>query len=367
LWYPFVFDKEVRVNRIAKFMQIIDPQAPGRKWLVWTMAFIITLSAIGGILTLHRWSDASHRVVELMSEIEGQANRLSAIEWEAMSRKGLLPELRHSHRQVRDQLDRDFSELSQYVEDDSFWEIRRVYGAYIQATDEEFRLLDSQRFADAMRVDDEKVDSAYLALIELISQARARYTAASRWTLLAVDVGSASVLIFAAISIGLLFSRYERLQRGRQVLLVEQTALRRSEQRFRSLVHNTSDIIAILDPLPPTFTFVSDSIRRILGHRPEDLIGSDIFSFIHPNDAAIMQRFLASCAYSVGATYMAEVRIRHSNGDWSVVEAFGDNRMNDAAVRGIVVNFRDVSERKRIEEDLDQRQIELELPDRKLH
>jgi PAS domain S-box-containing protein len=357
----------IRVSWIAKFMQIVDPHVSGRKWLVWTMAFIITLSAIGGILTLHRWSDASHRVVELISEIEGQANRLSAIEWEAMSRQGLFPELRHSHEQVRNQLDRDFSELSQYVDDDSFWEMRRIYSAYAQATDEEFRLLDSLRFGEAMRVDDEKADSAYLALIELISRARARFTASSRWTLLAVDVGSASVLIFAAISIGLLFSRYERLQRGRQVLLAEQTALRRSERRFRSLVHNTSDIIAILDPLPPTFTFVSDSIRRILGHRPEDLIGSDIFSFIHPNDAAIMQRFLASCAYSVGATYMAEVRIRHSNGDWSLVEVLGDNRMSDAAVRGIVVNFRDVSERKRIEDDLDQRQIELVLPDRKLH
>ncbi len=348
-------------------MRIIDPQASCRKWLVWTMACIITLSAIGGMLMLRHWCDDGHRVVELISDIEGQANRLSAIEWEAMSRKGLLPELRHSHDQVRNQLDRDFSELSQYIEDDSFWEIRRTYGTYIQATDEEFRLLDSLQFAEALRVDDEKVDTAYVTLIDLISRARVRYTAASRWTMLAVDVGSASVLIFAAISIGLLFSRYERLQRGRQVLLAEQSALRRSEQRFRSLVHNTSDIIAILDPLPPSFTFVSDSIRRILGHRPEDLIGSDIFSFIHPNDAAIMQRFLASCAYSVGATYMAEVRIRHSNGDWSVVEAFGDNRMNDTAVRGIVVNFRDVSERKRIEGDLNQRQIELELSDRKLH
>ncbi len=348
-------------------MQVVDPHVSGRKWLVWAVAFIITLSAIYGILTLHRWSDASRRVVELMSEIEGQANRLSAVEWEAMSRKGLFPELRHAHRQARGRMDRDFNELNQYVDDDSFWEIRRIYAAYVQAADEEFSLLESQRFGEAVRVDDEKVDTAYLALIESISRARARYAASSRWTLLAVDVGSASVLIFAAISIGLLFSRYERLQRGRQVLLAEQTALRQSERRFRSLVHNTSDIIAILDPLPPNITFVSESIRRILGHRPEDLIGRDIFSFIHPDDAVIMQRFLASCAYSIGATYMAEVRIRHSNGDWSAVEVLGDNRMNDAAVRGIVANFRDVSERKRIEDDSDQRHIELDLPDRKLH
>jgi PAS domain S-box-containing protein len=151
------------------------------------------------------------------------------------------------------------------------------------------------------------------------------------------------------------------------VLVVEQKALRRSEERFRSLVHNTSEIIAILDPLPPTITFVSESIRRILGHRPEELVGRDIFSFIHPSDATAMQSFLASCAYNVGATYTTEVRIRHSNGDWSPVEALGDNRLNDAAVRGIVVNFRDISERKRFEEDLEQLQIDLDLPDRKLH
>ncbi|MSP38187.1 MAG: PAS domain S-box protein [Deltaproteobacteria bacterium] len=348
-------------------MRIIDPQASGRRWLVWATASVITLSAIYGILILRHWCDNSHRIVTLMGEIEGQANRLSAIEWEAMSRKSLTQELKHSRQQVSSQLVRDFNELRQHVEDESFWEIRRVYSAYVQATDEEFHLLESARFAEALKVDDDKVDTAYAELIDLISRARLRYTAAARWTMLAVDIGSSLLLVLAAISIGVLFSRYERLQRGRQVLLAEQKALRRSEQRFRSLVHNTSDIIAVLDPLPPTITFVSDSIRRILGHRPEDLIGSDIFTYVHPNDAAVMQRFIASCAYNVGATYVAEVRIRHHNGDWSVVEAFGDNRMNDSAVRGIVVNFRDVSERKRIEEDPDQQQIELELSERKLH
>ena len=182
-----------------------------------------------------------------------------------------------------------------------------------------------------------------------------------------MDIGTSLVLIVAAISIGFLFSRFEQVQRIKQVLLAEQNALRASEERFRALVHNTSDIIAILAPLPPTIQFVSDSIRRILGHRPAELIGSDFGKLVHPSDASALQHFLANCAYSAGSTYMVEVRIRRANGDWSLVEMFGDNRVKHPAIRGIVVNFHDVTERKQVEEFLEQRQIELELPDRKLH
>lgn len=348
-------------------MKFFTLQDSGKEWLVWAAAFLITLSAIGGILTLHRQANESHRVVNLLKDIEAQVNRLNALEWEAVVRKSWIAELKESQQFVRRQVERAFDQLTHYVDAETLEEIRRPYRDYLQVIDEEFRLLDAKRFAEAMRVDEGKVDPAYDALVDVIAQAQMRYANSSRWTILAVDVGSSSALILAAISIGYLFSRFEQVQRVKQVLLAQQDALRTSEERFRSLVHNSSEIIAILNPLPPTVRFVSDSIRRILGHQPADLIGTDISKLIHPRDAAAMQRFLASCAFSAGSTYMTEVRIRRSNGEWCPVEIIGDNRVKEVAIRGIVINFHDISERKSVEDDMDRGDFEFEPSDRKLH
>lgn len=348
-------------------MSILEKLETRKEWLVWSVAVFITVSAICGILTLHRWSNESHRVVSLLSSIEAQANRLNALEWEATARKELIAEVRRSQQFARHQLDRTFAEITRLVDDNNLLELRIAYREYLRAVDNQFRLLDNRQFAAARGIDDEQVDPNYDALIDAIGQAQIRYSAGSRWTMFLADIGTSLMLIAAAISIGFLFSRFEQIQRVKQVLLAEQNALRSSEERFRSLVHNTSDIIAILAPLPPRVLFVSDSIRRILGHKPAELIGTDFGRLVHPADSSALQHFLANCAYSAGATYMVEVRIQRANGDWSLVEMFGDNRVKHPAIRGIVINFHDVTERKQVEEFLEQRHIELDLPDRKLH
>lgn len=348
-------------------MDIIYKNHSSKKWLVWTIALAITILAISGTLTLHRWSNASHRAVALLSDLEVQASRLSALEWEAMARKGVNSELKSAHLLTRKRMDRTLEELSRYVDEADFSALRNVYREYVQAMGEEHRLLEAKQFALAIEIDDAKVDPTYDELIDVIGQAQLRYAASSRWTIIAVDAGSTAVLLLAALSIGLLFSKFEQVQRLKEVLVAEQNVLRQSEERFRALVQNTSDMIAILDPLPPTIKFMSDSIHRVLGHRPESLLGTDVSKLIHPDDGGKMQRFLANCAFNPRSTYLAEVRLRHSNGSWSQVEMFGDNRVDDTAIGGIVINFRDISERKSIGEVFDSQQTNFALPERKLH
>ncbi|HET7005172.1 MAG TPA: PAS domain S-box protein [Candidatus Binatia bacterium] len=306
-------------------------------------------------------------MVELLSQIESLANRLSATEWEAVARHGLITELKHSQQLVRFELDRVFAELHRHATDEELLAIHKTYRAYIDAIDEEFRLLEHTRIAEAIRMDDEKVDSTFDALIDLLGHAQIRYAAASRWTIFAADIGSSLALILAALFTGILFSRYEQVQRGEQVLLAAQNALRQSEARFRSLVQNASEVMAVLNPLPPTVLFISDSVRRILGHNPDRLTGSDFGKLVHPDDGGKMQRFLANCAYSSALTHTIEVRLRRGDGQWTTVEIFGDNRLADPAVGGLVVNFRDVSEARQIEAALTQKGYEFDPTDRKLH
>ena len=348
-------------------MNFFNLQDARKEWLVWGAAFLITLTAIAGILLLHRKSTESHRVVSLLKDIESQVNRLSALEWEALARKNLGAELNASRQFARGEIARAFEQLNQYIDEPSRAEVRGSYRAYLEVIDQKFDSLDAKQFADARRADKEGVAPAYEALVAIIRQAQVRYANASRWTILAVDVGSSTALILAAISIGFLFSRFEQVQRVKQVLLTQQSTLRSSDERFHALVHNSSEVIAILNPLPPTIRFVSDSIRRILGHRPADLIGTDISKLIHPKDAGAMQRFLVNCAFGAGSTYMTEVRIRRSNGEWSPFEIIGDNRVKESTIRGIVINFHDISERRPVEEDWEQGSMEIDSPDRKLH
>ena len=128
-------------------------------------------------------------------------------------------------------------------------------------------------------------------------------------------------------------------------------ALKRSEERFRALVRYASDIIVILDA-EGTILYESPAVERVLGFRPEERIGTDAFSHIHPDDLATVRSKFAQLLEEPDHRFSAEYRTRDSNRIWRHFEAIGTNLLDDAVVRGIVVNTRDISERRRAEEAL---------------
>jgi PAS domain S-box-containing protein len=126
-------------------------------------------------------------------------------------------------------------------------------------------------------------------------------------------------------------------------------ALRRSEDYFRTLIENSSDIITILNA-KGNVQFQSPSIERVLGYRPEELIDRNAFDFIHPND---VQRTLAVFSGEILQHFSQtpiEYRFRHRDGTWRHLESIGKNLLDDPSVRGIIINSRDVTERKGAEE-----------------
>jgi PAS domain S-box-containing protein len=128
-------------------------------------------------------------------------------------------------------------------------------------------------------------------------------------------------------------------------------ALRASEERFRSLVQNSSDVISIVDA-DGGVRYHSESVRRVLGYDPAELIDGDPLTLVHPDDRERVGRFVAEAALRPGVTAAETWRVRHRDGTWLHSETVAANLLEDPNVRGLVLNTRDVSDRKELEAQL---------------
>lgn len=120
---------------------------------------------------------------------------------------------------------------------------------------------------------------------------------------------------------------------------------RSCEVYFRALINHAQDIITIIEP-NGLVRFESPAIERVLGYTPEEMVGKNVFDFMHPDDKARTLATVASAVPFPGAIRKAIFRYHHKDGRWRVLEAIGANQLFDPAVRGLVINSRDVTDRE---------------------
>ncbi len=126
-------------------------------------------------------------------------------------------------------------------------------------------------------------------------------------------------------------------------------SLRSSESRFRSLIEHSSDLILTLDG-DGTIRYASPSSQRVVGLKPEELLGKRLSEFLPLADTARMRD--GSMTPALGMRPIRVVGFRHAGGNLVVLEVAANNLLDEPAVAGIVVNARDVTERVRAEEAL---------------
>jgi diguanylate cyclase (GGDEF)-like protein/PAS domain S-box-containing protein len=134
--------------------------------------------------------------------------------------------------------------------------------------------------------------------------------------------------------------------------LSEEIHAQRSEARFASLVQNSSDLITVVGA-DATITYQSPSSEHVLGYQPAELLGTRFDRLVAEEDAGGLLRLLADgSAYARRDGQVIECTLRHRDGEARQFEILHTNLLEDEHVRGIVLNARDISERKTFEEQL---------------
>lgn len=127
--------------------------------------------------------------------------------------------------------------------------------------------------------------------------------------------------------------------------------LQAREERFRSLIEQSYDAVVLVD-VHGTFLYVSPSYTAIHGYEADEVVGTNGFALVHPDDLNATRATFAQCLERPRETLRAEFRARHKDGHWLWLEVSGTNLLDVPSVGGVVVNLRDITERKQAEQDI---------------
>jgi diguanylate cyclase (GGDEF)-like protein/PAS domain S-box-containing protein len=133
--------------------------------------------------------------------------------------------------------------------------------------------------------------------------------------------------------------------------LAQEVAEKRSAARFESLVRHSSDLITVLGP-DGRIEYQSPSVERLLGRDPEGLIGERFEALLDAADPGRLAVLLSGTPISFGSTGTVECLLRHCDGSVKPFEVQYTDLLDEEHIRGVVLNSRDVSERKAFEQQL---------------
>jgi len=131
-----------------------------------------------------------------------------------------------------------------------------------------------------------------------------------------------------------------------------QVELENREQRFRALVEKSWSGVALLNS-DLAFCYAGASTERLLGYTEDDLAGTSFLGYVHPREREILREVLSALAAGSSNESHAELRFRHRSGIWIWLEAFAQNMLHEPSVGAIVLNYRDVTQRKATEKQLE--------------
>lgn len=139
-----------------------------------------------------------------------------------------------------------------------------------------------------------------------------------------------------------------------------QAELGRRDRHYKALTENALDIVAVLD-VEGRIGYVSPSVKRLLGYSPEEVTGKSVFTFMHPEDDQAVRDIFLEVVRQERFVDSLDLRALHADGSWRYLEAVAQNRLNDPGIRGVVINARDITDRKQAEMNLRESALQYRL------
>lgn len=228
-------------------------------WLAFVSALLIALAAAYLIAQLRNYADEGQQALLLFENLDGRANRISTLEWQAIAEQRLSSEVAEEAQEARDEMRGSLDDLGRMeVGSEALPQVEQAFYTYEEAVDDEFRLLASGRFEEAETVDEERVDPSFEELRKALQEGSSAYSTDALRARRTADLGTLLVLGSAIGLIGLLLWRFERSRRAAELLATEQKVLRKSEELLRYQ--------ALHDPLTklPNRVLLMDRLKHAL-------------------------------------------------------------------------------------------------------
>src|SRR5919108_5736527 len=124
-----------------------------------------------------------------------------------------------------------------------------------------------------------------------------------------------------------------------------------SQARFAAFVRHSSDVVTLVDDTN-VIRYQSPAVSRVFGYSPTENLGVDLRELLHPEDRRRVFSLILSAAEEGRDSELVECRVRHADGSWRHAETAVSSMLHDPEVRGVILNTRDISERKALEEQL---------------
>jgi diguanylate cyclase (GGDEF)-like protein/PAS domain S-box-containing protein len=328
--------------------------------LAAALVILCSCALLGAIFSYSAGAAAKHAME--VSDAFDEA-RYSVGSEESLERKYRLepsPEVRARHLRAADALLASLARARGLGADPVLIEdVVARHKEYLKSIGRMFEAIDAGKKARADEIDGAEVDPSFDAIETQVLAAAAKGRAVAVQNLRQLAAVQTNVLIAIPLvfipSMGLVVFFWRRLGRyARQVndgLVREAAGIRHSEQRFRALVQNTSDIILICSS-GGMITYQSSAAETVWGYHSAELLNAPLRELAHPDDQPALQEFLEQVRSVPGTTKSIELQLHGSDGAWRHCDLVLTNLLQDPNIAGLVATARDISERKAFEKQL---------------
>lgn len=344
------------VKIVRATQRTLNPRLGGlvaRQKLAFVFGFLAMAIAVLAALSWFQRNqvDEARSAQVVLNQIAVLTREINNLTLTALQKQNLTPEADTEMREARHALPK--AVLAAHLHAYHTAALEKVWPAlnnYITSAGRQWILMQVRDFDEAKQADSQAVSPQFDLMQHQLQIAIKAEDEWAQGVALRARNELLAAAILAATTILVLFLRLKTQEHLGQLQETERHALRESEERFRALTEQSTDIILIADP-SGRIKYASPSVHTVLAVYGDGLVGTNLMDLVHPDDFA---KTISAGPRSVACRQnpIVEFRLRHADGRWLCFECVVRNLIQHKNIGGIVYNARDITERKHAQEEL---------------